>query len=51
MNAKDRRFLNQAQTAVAFAGVLVTLGVLPRNWKRGLVIAGATMGLILLLAD
>lgn len=51
MNANDRRFLNQAQTAVAVAGVLVSLGFLPRSWKRSLAIAGATIGLILLLSD
>jgi hypothetical protein len=51
MNARDRRFLNQAQTAVAAAGILVSVGVLPRSWKKSLAIAGATITLVLLLAD
>jgi len=51
MDARDRRLLNQAQTLVGAAGLLVSLGMLPRSWKRSLAIAGATITLVLLLAD
>lgn len=51
MDAADRRLLNQAQKVVAVAGALVSLEVLPQNWKRSLAIASATIWLVLLLAD
>jgi len=51
MNAGERRLLSQARPVVLVAGLLASAGLLPRNWKKSLAVAGATMFLVAALGE
>ncbi len=50
MNAKDKRLLSNAQ-AVAVVGGLISLGVLPRGWRKAVAAAAVTLVIVGLLAE